>query len=167
MSALDASPRTADRHPLAYLQTTLPPFTRRRVTVLDWLLRLATAGAFIGHGAYGAFMEKPGWYPFFDALGISSGTVDRHSLMVWVGGFEMLLGVLSLVLPVPAFLLFLFVWKISSEFIWYPLAHKPGWEFVERWSNYTAPLALIIVRGWPGTVGDWFRLHTRRGRAPQ
>ncbi len=162
MSALDATPGMADRRPLGLLRTTLPPFTRRRLSMLDGLLRLATAGAFIGHGAYGAFMEKPGWYPLFEELGISAAAVDRYSLMRWVGGIEMALGVLSLALPVPAFLLFLFVWKMGSEFIWYPLAHKPSWEFVERWSNYTAPLALILVRGWPRSLRDWFRYRAPR-----
>jgi hypothetical protein len=32
--------------------------------LVHWLQRLATAGAFIGHGAYGAVLAKPGWYPF-------------------------------------------------------------------------------------------------------
>ena len=125
--------------------------------VLEWLLRLATAGAFIGHGAYGAFMEKPGGYPFFAEFGISRATVDAQSLMIWVGGFEMLLGAVALVLPIRALLLFMVAWKIGTEFIWYPLADKPAWEFVERWSNYVAPLALIIVRGWSRSLREWFR----------
>jgi hypothetical protein len=131
--------------------------TERQVQVLTCLLRLATAGAFIGHGAYGAFTEKAGWYPFFGELGISRVTVDDQSLMLWFGGFEMLLGVLALLLPIRALLLFMFAWKMGSEFVWYPLAGKPAWEFVERWSNYTAPLALIYVRGWPRYWREWLR----------
>jgi hypothetical protein len=125
------------------------------LSVLEWILRLATAGAFIGHGAYGAFMQKSGWYGFFDGLGIGATTVDDRSLMIWVGGFEMVLGAIALVAPSRAFLLFLVAWKMASEFIWYPLVDKPAWEFVERWSNYIAPLALIYVRGWPRTVRGW------------
>ena len=59
--------------------------------------------------------------------------------------------------PIRAFLLILFVWKLGTEFIWYPLTGKPAWEFVERWANYTAPLALLVVRGWPSSVRDWLR----------
>lgn len=129
----------------------------RQVLVLHWILRLATAGAFIGHGAYGAIMEKPGWYPFLGELGISRATVDARSLMLWFGGFEMLLGALALLVPIRALLLFMFAWKIGTEFVWYPLAGKPAWEFVERWSNYTAPLALIYVRGWPRAWREWLR----------
>jgi hypothetical protein len=124
---------------------------------VHWLLRLATAGAFLGHGAYGAAMAKPGWYPFLAALGADRAAVDAHALVLWAGGFEMLLGLLALMWPVRALLLFLCVWKAGSEFVWYPLVGLPAWEFVERWSNYTAPLALLLVRGWPTTWRDWLR----------
>jgi hypothetical protein len=33
-----------------------------------------------------------------------------------------------------------------------PHTGQPAWEFVERWANYTAPLALLAVRGWPRTL---------------
>ncbi len=161
--SLASTPAPAGRacHPHASLRTALrtplPPLTRPRLVALEWILRLATAGAFIGHGAYGAIMEKPGWYPFFAELGISRATVDERSLLLWVGGVEMLLGALALVLPVRALLLVLVAWKMGTEFLWYPLADKPAWEFVERWSNYVAPLALIVVRGWPRSVRAWFR----------
>jgi hypothetical protein len=128
----------------------------RRRTLVHWLLRLATAGAFIGHGAYGAVMAKPGWYPFLAQLGFDRAAVDAHALLLGAGGFEMLLGLLALVWPIRALLLFMFVWKLGSELVWYPLVGLPAWEFVERWSNYTAPLALLVVRGWPRTPREWF-----------
>lgn len=150
------------KHPQpSFLRTTLPPLTRSRVNVLEWILRLATAGAFIGHGAYGAIVEKPGWYPFFGEFGIGRATVEERHLMIWAGGFEMLLGALALVAPVAALLLFMAIWKIGTEFVWYPLTEKPAFEFVERWSNYSAPLALLLVRGWPRSAGGWFRLRGR------
>jgi hypothetical protein len=134
----------------------VPPLTRPRLAVLHWLLRLATAGAFLGHGAYAAIMAKPGWYPFLAQLGIDRAAADGYALLPWVGGGEMVLGVLALALPIRALLLVLFVWKLWSEFVWYPLTGQPAWEFVERWSNYTAPLALLLVRGWPKTPRAWF-----------
>src|SRR5207253_2368068 len=83
--------------------------TVTHAVVLQGLLRLATAGAFIGHGAYGALMAKPGWYGFFGQLGVERGTVDGHSLVLWSGVAEMLLGGLALVWPVRALLLAMFV----------------------------------------------------------
>jgi hypothetical protein len=128
-----------------------------RRELVHWLLRLATAGAYIGHGAYGAVMAKAGWYPVLAQLGLDRAAADAHALLRWSGGFEMLLGLLALVWPVRALLPFLFVWRLGSEFVWYPLAGLPAWEFVERWANYTAPLALLLVRGWPRSGRDWLR----------
>ncbi len=44
--------------------------------------------------------------------------------------------------PAPVLLLFVVAWKLGTEAL-RPLAGEPLWEFVERWSNYTAPLALL------------------------
>jgi hypothetical protein len=73
------------------------PLAHGAVAVLPWLLRLATAGACIGHGAYGAVMAKPGWYPFLAQLGLVQAAVDDPALLRLVGGSEMLMGVLALV----------------------------------------------------------------------
>ena len=35
---------------------------------LEWLIRLAVAGAFVGHGAYGAVVAKSSWFSYFAAL---------------------------------------------------------------------------------------------------
>jgi hypothetical protein len=142
--------------PPAWLVGPDPTLVRpQRRGLVHWLLRLATAGAFLGHGAYGAVVAKPGWYPFLAQLGLDRAAVDAHALLLWSGGFEMLLGLLALVWPIRALLLFMFAWKLGSEFVWYPLTGQPAWEFVERWGNYTAPLALLLVRGWPTTWREW------------
>jgi hypothetical protein len=129
----------------------------QRRQLVHWLLRLATAGAFIGHGAYGAVVAKPGWYPFLAQLGFDRAAADAHALLLGAGGLEMLLGLLVLVWPIRALLLFMFAWKLGSELVWYPLTGLPAWEFVERWANYAAPLALLLVRGWPRSWHDWLR----------
>ena len=149
------APAAPARRAPRFLRTALPPLTRTRLVTLEWILRLATAGAFIGHGAYGALMQKSGWYGLFAELGVGPAAVDAHQLMRWAGGVEIALGVLAQVAPVPALLLVLVAWKLGTEFIWYPLHGLPAWEFVERWSNCTAPLALLLVRGWPTTVAGW------------
>jgi len=35
---------------------------------LEWLIRLAVAGGFVGHGAYGAVVAKSSWFSYFAAL---------------------------------------------------------------------------------------------------
>ena len=132
-----------------------------RTRPLDWILRLAIAGAFIGHGAFGVVMNKPAWNTFFSHMGIPAAVAVEHALMLWVGGAEMILGVLALVIDAPAFFFMLFQWKLTSEIFWYVPPASPFWEIVERGSNYAAPLALVVLHGWPHSLTSWFR---RRGK---
>ncbi len=111
---------------------------------LEWLIRLAVAGAFVGHGAYGAVVAKSSWFSYFAALGIPESVVTAHGLMTLVGVAEIAAGVIALVLPSPALIMVMAGWKIFSELL-RPIAGEPAWEFVERASNLVAPLALLVV----------------------
>jgi hypothetical protein len=111
---------------------------------LEWLLRLAVAGAFVGHGAYGAIMAKPSWFSYFGALGIPESVVGASGLMTLVGVAEIAVGLMALALPIPAVLVLMAGWKIFSELL-RPIAGEPAWEFIERASNMVAPLALLVV----------------------
>ena len=114
------------------------------LTRLEWLLRLAVAGAFVGHGAYGAVVAKSSWFGYFAAVGISQSVVTANELMRVVGTAEIAAGLLALVLPIPALLVLMACWKVFSELL-RPIAGELGWEFVERASNLVAPLALAVV----------------------
>ena len=122
---------------------------------LEWVLSFAAAGALVGHGAFGLFMHQTAWYHYFAALGIAPMTVDRLELIPLVGAFEIALGLLLFVRPVPAGLLLAFAWKSGTELL-RPLTGEPGFEFVERASNILAPLALIYLRGVPRSLRGWF-----------
>jgi hypothetical protein len=111
---------------------------------LEWLLRLAVAGAFVGHGAYGPIVAKSSWFSYFGALGIPESVVTANGLMTYVGVAEIAAGVMALVLPIPALIMVMAGWKIFSELL-RPIAGEPAWEFVERASNMVAPLALLVV----------------------
>ena len=128
-------------------------------TQLDWLLRLAVAGGLVGHGAYGAILAKPSWFDYFAVLGLSASTVEATGLLRIVGGAEIALGLIVVVCPVPALLMFLAGWKIGTELL-RPAAGEPAWEFVERGSNMLAPLALLYVRGWPASRAGWLRTRS-------
>ena len=125
-------------------------------TQLDWLLRLAVAGALVGHGAYGAVLAKASWYDYFAVVGFSEAMVEAMGLLRIIGGAEIALGVIALVFPVPALLLLLVAWKIFTELL-RPAAGEPFWEFIERASNMAAPLVLLHVRGWPRSLAGWLR----------
>jgi hypothetical protein len=111
---------------------------------LEWLMRLAVAGAFVGHGAYGAVLAKSSWFSYFAALGIPESVVTANGLMALVGFAEIAAGVMTLVLPIPALLVLMAGWKIFTELL-RPIAGELTWEFVERASNMVAPLALLVV----------------------
>ena len=121
---------------------------------LDWLLRIATAGALVGHGGFGWAMAKRDWVGYFAVVGVGPAAVHDVSLMAAVGLCEIALGLLVLAWPMPALLLFVVAWKLGTEAL-RPLAGEPLWEFLERWSNYTAPLALLYLRGWPPRARRW------------
>jgi hypothetical protein len=111
---------------------------------MEWLMRLAVAGAFVGHGAYGAVLAKSSWFSYFGVLGIPESVVTANGLMALVGVAEIAAGVISLVLPIPALLVVMAVWKIFSEVL-RPFAGEPIWELVERASNMVAPLAFLVI----------------------
>src|SRR5215471_9950507 len=114
------------------------------LTRLEWLLQLAVAGAFVGHGAYGAVLAKSSWFSYFAAIGIPQSVVTANELMTLVGVVEIAVGLFVLALPIPALLVLMGCWKIFSELL-RPIAGEPGWEFVERASNMVAPVALLYV----------------------
>lgn len=107
---------------------------------LEWVLRIAVAGAFVGHGAYGALMSKPAWNGYIGVLGIAPDTL----LITIVGSLEIAIGLLVLAWPAPAFLIALAAWKTLTELLRVP-AGEPIWEFIERGANMAAPLALLYV----------------------
>jgi len=123
---------------------------------LDWLLRLAVAGALVGHGAYGAVLARESWYSYFAVFGLSESMVESTGLLRIIGGAEIALGVIVLVFPVPALLLLLATWRIFAELL-RPIAGEPVWEFIERASNMAAPVVLLYVRGWPRSLPGWLR----------
>src|SRR5438874_1742136 len=112
-----------------------------------WLLRVACAAefighgafgiitkaawvpyfAFVGHGAYGAVLAKPAWFGYFAVLGVPETAVQSAALMTLVGGGEIALGLLVLAAPAPALLVFMATWKAFSEFLRVP-AGEPFWE---------------------------------------
>jgi hypothetical protein len=125
----------------------MPPIapTPERLAQAAWVLRVTTAVLLIGHGGFGAVMQKPVWGEYLAVLGVSPGTEMTQGLIVGVGLFEIALGVVVLVWPASWLLAFVLAWKLGTEAL-RPLAGEPIWEFVERAGSYTAPLALLLVQ---------------------
>ena len=124
--------------------TQIPRFTLSRAQWYQLALRGIMASMVIGHGGYGLVMGKQNLLRFYDAAGFSSFGVSLPTLSAVIGGCEILLGVLCLVVTSTAFFLFVFLWKLGSELLFVSVqAYGAWWEVIERGSSYAAPLAWI------------------------
>ncbi len=111
------------------------------------------AGEFLGHGVF-ALQAKQGWIPYFTAVGLSPESA--MTLLPLIGAMDVLLAVLVLVRPVNIALLWMTFWGIWTALL-RPIAGEPIWDFVERFANWGAPLALLLMRGWPQNWREWFK----------
>ena len=123
--------------------------------LVEWVLRVAVAGEFFGHGMF-ALQGKEGWFKYFNAVGIDN-TETIVSLLLFVGILDIALAILVLVKPIRLALLWMAVWGLWTAMIRWPIGPDPVWDFVERWTNWGAPLALLFLYGWPKTWREWFR----------
>lgn len=120
--------------------------------IISWILRIAVAGEFLGHGVF-ALQVKPGWIEYFTSLGISSDFAV--SVLPLIGALDVSLAILVLIKPIRAALLWMAFWGLWTAIL-RPLAGEPVWDFFERFANWGAPLALLYVYGWPKTAKEWF-----------
>ena len=119
----------------------------------EWVLRIAVAGEFIGHGVF-AIQGKMDWVSWFGTFGITDIGLATQ-LLFFVGIMDIALALLILMRPVRAALLWMAFWGFWTALI-RPLVGMPVWDFVERSANWGAPLALLLIRGWPRSLREWF-----------
>lgn len=123
---------------------------------MEWVLRIAVAGEFIGHGVF-ALQGKSSWFVYFKPFGITNPETIVTLLML-VGALDLLLALLVLIKPMRLTILWMAVWGLFTAMIRWPIGPDPVWDFVERWTNWGAPLALfLLLGGWPATFREWFK----------
>ena len=121
---------------------------------IEWVLRIAVAGEFIGHGVF-ALQGRKAWVEWFSIFGISD--LQMATMLLWLVGFiDVALAILILVKPVRLVLLWMAFWGFWTALM-RPIAGDSIFEFVERWANWGAPLALLLVLGWPKSFKEWWR----------
>lgn len=120
---------------------------------MEWVLRVAIAGEFIGHGVF-ALQQKTGWILYFEAVGFSAD--QALTLMPWIGALDILVALIVLFRPMRAVLLWATLWGAWTALL-RPIAGEPVWDFVERFANWGAPLALLLYYGWPKSVKEWWK----------
>ena len=121
---------------------------------IEWVLRIAIAGEFVGHGMF-ALQQKTGWIIYFKAVGISSESA--LALMPVIGVVDILLALLILIKPIRIAILWMAFWGLWTALIRWPVGPDPIWDFVERWANWGAPLAFLLLLGWPKSWKEWLR----------
>lgn len=119
---------------------------------IHYTLRIAASMCFIGHGSFG-IIGKAIWCNYFSVFAI-----DQHlayKLMPIVGGIDVLFGLILLVYPLRAFPLWLVIWGFVTALL-RPLSGEPFAEFLERAGNFGAPLALLLLGGFPKNFKGFF-----------
>src|SRR3989344_3552325 len=114
--------------------------------LVEWVLRIAVAGEFIGHGVF-ALQGKAQWIKWFANFGISDVSLAAKLLFL-VGLVDIAVALLILIKPVRLALLYMAFWGLWTALI-RPIVGEPIWDFVERSANWGAPLALLLLIGWP------------------
>lgn len=122
--------------------------------LIQWVLRIAVAGEFIGHGMF-AFGQKEQWLDWIQQL-TGVDVITAGTLLMLIGTLDMLVALIVLVKPIRIVLLWAALWGFWTALL-RPIVGEPIWDFIERWANWGAPLALLLTMSWPRTLREWFR----------
>ncbi len=120
----------------------------------EWVLRIAVAGEFFGHGmlAIGGKADWIKWIQHF--VSVSPDTAGQ--MLFFLGCFDVLVALIILVRPIKAVLLWAAFWGFWTALV-RPLVGVGWLDFIERFANWGAPLALLLILGWPKTIKEWFK----------
>lgn len=121
--------------------------------VIQWVLRIAIAGEFFGHAMF-AFQGKEAWIRWIQQIA-AADVATATQLLLLVGIVDVLVAIIVLVRPIPAVLAWAAFWGFWTALV-RPLVGESFWDFIERWANWGAPLALLLIIGIPKTAKEWF-----------
>jgi hypothetical protein len=107
-----------------------------------WALRIGVAGEFLGHGIF-ALQGKADWINWFSKFGVSD-PATAQTLLLLVGIADLIVATLVLFKPIKPVLLWAVFWGFWTALI-RPIVGMPIWDFVERFANWAAPLALFYL----------------------
>ena len=121
---------------------------------IEWILRISVAGEFIGHGllAYGG---KADWIKWISQM-TGADAAMATSLLLYVGIFDVVVALIILVRPIRAALLWAAFWGFWTALV-RPLVGIGWLDFIERFANWGAPLALLYLLGWPQNWDEWWK----------
>ncbi len=111
------------------------------VKLIIWILRIGIACTFIGHGVF-AFQVNTSWIKYLETVGFSVSMAEQ--VMPVIGIVDFLVGLIVVIKPFRLVVLYAFIWTFLTALI-RPLSGESIWMFVERGSNFAAPLALYFL----------------------
>ena len=120
--------------------------------IMQWVLRIAVAGEFLGHGVF-AIQAKSQWVGWFAQFGVTDPLQAKQLLLI-VGVLDIIMAIIVLIKPIRLALLWMVLWGFWTALL-RPIVGEPVWDFIERWANWGAPLALLISIGWPRSFKEW------------
>ena len=86
---------------------------------IEWILRIAVAGEFLGHGMF-ALQGKEGWFKYFYPFGITDPQTIV-SILFLIGLLDLVLVVFVLVRPVKVLLLWMAFWGLWTALLRWPI----------------------------------------------
>ncbi len=120
---------------------------------VEWILRIAVAGEFIGHGVL-ALQGKTAWVNWImELLAVTEPMAQQ--LLFLIGVFDIIVAVIVLLKPIRVVLLWAAIWGFWTALL-RPIVGESVWDFIERWANWGAPLALIFLKDRPKSWKEWF-----------
>ncbi len=121
---------------------------------IEWILRISVAGEFIGHGLL-AIGGKKDWIGWIVQL-IHVRPEHATTLLLVIGLSDLLVALIVLARPLPFVLLWAAFWGFWTALV-RPIVGVGWLDFVERSTNWGAPLALLLLGGWPKSLREWFQ----------
>ena len=122
--------------------------------ILRIILKIGVFGVFFGHGMV-AINGNNAWLELLITAGFSKDYAIF--LLPIIGYLDMIIAVLVLFLPIKIVLIWAVIWAFSTALI-RPLSGYPIWSFIERFGNWTVPLALLLLQGFPKKYSDLFKV---------
>ena len=122
----------------------------RTIRKVEWILRIAVFGTFLGHGVF-ALQLKPSFLTMITAMTGISGSLAEN-LLITIGVVDIITASFAIVFPFRLMLIWAASWGFLTALA-RPISGEPVWDFIERWANWGAPLALLYLRGFPEKLG--------------
>jgi hypothetical protein len=109
---------------------------------IEWILRVGVAGEFLGHGLL-AIGGKKDWIGWMSQL-TGTSTETATTLMLLVGLMDVAVAIIVLIKPLRPILLWAAFWGFWTAIL-RPIVGQSILDFVERFANVAAPLALYYL----------------------